>query len=95
MKATRFVESSTLLNWAPKTRDCRTDLFLRDSEAKVVAVDLQEMAPIPGVVQIQGDITRESTADEIIRHFDGNSADIVVSDGAPDGLCLVHKEKFV
>ena len=27
-------------------------------EAKVVAVDLQAMAPIPGVVQIQGDITK-------------------------------------
>ena len=25
---------------------------------KIVAVDLQAMAPIPGVVQIQGDITK-------------------------------------
>ena len=28
------------------------------SEAKIVAVDLQAMAPIPGVIQIQGDITK-------------------------------------
>ena len=27
-------------------------------EVKIVAVDLQAMAPIPGVVQIQGDITK-------------------------------------
>ena len=28
------------------------------SDAKIVAVDLQLMAPIPGVVQIHGDITK-------------------------------------
>ena len=28
-----------------------------DKEVKIVAVDLQAMAPLPGVVQIQGDIT--------------------------------------
>ena len=29
-----------------------------DDEVKIVAVDLQAMAPLPGVVQIQGDITK-------------------------------------
>ena len=29
---------------------------------KLVAVDLQEMAPLPGVVQIKGDITKVTTA---------------------------------
>ena len=43
------------------------------------------MAPIEGVTQIQGDITSEVTAKEVISHFDGEHADIVVSDGAPDG----------
>ena len=28
------------------------------SNAKIVAVDLQAMAPIPGVIQMQGDITK-------------------------------------
>ena len=28
------------------------------SDAKIVAVDLQAMAPIPGVIQMQGDITK-------------------------------------
>lgn len=27
-------------------------------EVKIVAVDLQAMAPLPGVTQIQGDITK-------------------------------------
>lgn len=52
---------------------------------KIIAVDLQAMAPLPGVVQIQGDITKLSTAEEIIGHFKGESADLVVCDGAPDG----------
>ena len=38
---------------------------------KIVAVDLQAMAPLPGVIQIQGDITKTSTAENIIRHFEG------------------------
>ena len=107
-----------------------------DQAAKVVAVDLQPMAPVEGVVTIQvlchfmqdprcaladsqsdrvcfaqsvlamatcagssthctahlnvggdsmqGDITSEQTAREVIAHFDGGAADLVVSDGAPD-----------
>ncbi len=51
----------------------------------IVAVDLQAMAPLPGVIQLQGDITKESTAREIIGHFAGAAADLVVCDGAPDG----------
>jgi tRNA (cytidine32/guanosine34-2'-O)-methyltransferase len=42
------------------------------------------MSPLPGVVQIQGDITEMSTAMEIISHFDGELARLVVCDGAPD-----------
>ena len=34
----------------------------RAKDVKIVAVDLQAMAPIPGVVQIQGDITKVSGA---------------------------------
>lgn len=52
--------------------------------ATIVAVDLQEMAPIPGVIQLQGDITSRSTAHAIIGHFDGQQADLVICDGAPD-----------
>ena len=29
-----------------------------DDEVKIVAVDLQAMAPIPGIIQLQGDITK-------------------------------------
>ena len=43
------------------------------------------MAPIPGVIQLQGDITKLTTATQIIQHFQGEEADLVVCDGAPDG----------
>jgi tRNA (cytidine32/guanosine34-2'-O)-methyltransferase len=42
------------------------------------------MAPLPGVIQLQGDITKESTALEVTKHFEGLPADLVVCDGAPD-----------
>ncbi len=114
-------------------------------DVKIVAVDLQAMAPLPGVIQIQGDITQVwpmlkllycqdqaakvldtqqsirihvallqypsfmcmhnfeffdvldvfmylmsqvSTAQKIIGHFEGDHADLVVCDGAPDGRSL-------
>ena len=31
---------------------------VKDDKVKIVAVDLQQMAPLPGVTQIQGDITK-------------------------------------
>ena len=53
------------------------------------------MAPIEGVTQLQGDITSLATAREVIRHFDGGRADLVVSDGAPDVTGLHDLDEFV
>eukprot|EP00898_Chlorokybus_atmophyticus_P004515 jgi/Chlat1/5064/Chrsp33S05070 len=62
---------------------------------RIVAVDLQPMAPLEGVVQIQGDITSLRTAQEVISHFDGEKADLVVCDGAPDVTGLHDMDEFV
>ena len=51
---------------------------------RVVAVDLQPMAPLRGVQQLVGDITREECAREIISALGNEPADLVISDGAPD-----------
>ena len=64
-------------------------------KAKIVAVDLQEIAPIPGVLSIIGDITAKSTAEQIIRHFEGNLADLVVCDGAPDVTGLHDIDEYM
>jgi len=63
--------------------------------AKIVAVDLQKMAPLKGVIQIQGDITKLSTAQAIIEEFKGEQADLVVCDGAPDVTGLHDMDEFV
>ncbi|XP_025907355.1 putative tRNA (cytidine(32)/guanosine(34)-2'-O)-methyltransferase [Nothoprocta perdicaria] len=62
---------------------------------RVVAVDLQAMAPLPGVLQIQGDITKASTARRIRDLFEGLPADLVVCDGAPDVTGLHDLDEFI
>ena len=64
-------------------------------EPKIVAVDLQPMAPLEGVVQLQGDITSLATVREISRLFEGRPADLVVSDGAPDVTGLHDLDEHV
>ncbi|KAI9257397.1 FtsJ-like methyltransferase-domain-containing protein [Sporodiniella umbellata] len=66
-----------------------------ETEPKIVAVDLQAMAPLEGVIQLQGDITKESTAEKIISYFDGGMADIVICDGAPDGILRKKKKSYL
>lgn len=50
----------------------------------IIAVDLQPIAPLPGVTMLEGDITMVSTAERIIELASG-VVDLVVCDGAPDG----------
>ncbi|XP_033097823.1 putative tRNA (cytidine(32)/guanosine(34)-2'-O)-methyltransferase isoform X2 [Anneissia japonica] len=64
-------------------------------QVKIVAVDLQAMAPLPGVIQLQGDITKVSTANEIVSHFEGEKADLVVCDGAPDVTGLHDIDEYI
>jgi tRNA (cytidine32/guanosine34-2'-O)-methyltransferase len=62
---------------------------------KIVAIDLQPMAPIEGVTLLQGDITSRSTSERVISYFDGNQADLVISDGAPDVTGLHDLDEYV
>jgi tRNA (cytidine32/guanosine34-2'-O)-methyltransferase len=65
------------------------------ADSIIVAVDLMEMAPLDGVVQLKGDITHKVTADEIVAHFRGLKAQVVVSDGAPDVLGLHDLDEYL
>ena len=70
---------------APATETASDEPVRKNTEdANIVAVDLQPMAPLPGVHCLQGDITSLETAQSIIRHFKGRRAELVVCDGAPD-----------
>lgn len=61
----------------------------------IVAVDLQPMLPLRGVTQLVGDITKLETAREIIAHFHGRHAHLVVCDGAPDVTGMHDIDQFV
>jgi tRNA (cytidine32/guanosine34-2'-O)-methyltransferase len=62
---------------------------------RIIAVDLQEMAPLPGVFTMQGDITQLQTAQKIIDYFQGHKVSLVVSDGAPDVTGIHEIDEFV
>lgn len=64
-------------------------------DVKIVAVDLQAMASLPGVKQLQGDITKLSTAQEIIEYFNDEKAQLVVCDGAPDVTGLHDIDEYI
>lgn len=63
--------------------------------AKIVSVDLQPISPIDGVITIQADITHPATITQILEHFEGLKADIVVSDGAPDVTGLHDLDEYL
>ena len=50
----------------------------------IIAIDLQQIAPIEGVTCLQGDITEPETARKVLAYFDGHKADLILCDGAPD-----------
>ncbi|GIQ88250.1 tRNA (cytidine(32)/guanosine(34)-2-O)-methyltransferase, Trm7, partial [Kipferlia bialata] len=62
---------------------------------RIVSVDINKMAPIQGVVTLQGDITAEDTARRVIDTFGGHKADIVVCDGAPDVTGLHDLDEYL
>jgi tRNA (cytidine32/guanosine34-2'-O)-methyltransferase len=66
----------------------------RSRECRIVAVDLQDMAPIPGVAIFQGDITTVETAHRIVSLL-GCKAELVVCDGAPDVTGLHELDEYV
>src|SRR3989441_10192868 len=52
--------------------------------ARIIAVDLLEIAPIPGVAVVHGDFRDEEVLKRIEAVLDGRSLDLVVSDMAPN-----------
>jgi tRNA (cytidine32/guanosine34-2'-O)-methyltransferase len=59
-------------------------LTKHNKDAKIVSVDIQDIVPIEGVNIVKGDITKQETIINILKHFDNKKVDIVIFDGAPD-----------
>ena len=65
------------------------------STPRVIAVDLQEMSPIPGVQLLQGDVTAEATMTRILQYCGGEPVELVLCDGAPDVTGLHVIDEYV
>jgi tRNA (cytidine32/guanosine34-2'-O)-methyltransferase len=74
--------------------------------SRIVAVDLQPMAPVPGVIQVLGDITTQATADEVVKalrsdqageteDYEKGLAQLIVCDGAPDVTGVHDLDEFL
>ena len=87
--------TTTATSGADADADANAATQEEKEEVKIVAVDLQEMAPIEGVECLKGDITSFDTAQRIISYFSGKLADLVVCDGAPDVTGLHDIDEYV
>ena len=50
----------------------------------IIAIDILDMVPMPGVKLIKGDFTADSTLEDLMRHLSGEQIDLVISDMAPN-----------
>lgn len=57
---------------------------LLQDRGRVVASDILPMDSLPGVTFVQGDFTEPDVLDRILRALDGQPADLVLSDMAPN-----------
>lgn len=53
-------------------------------KGRVIALDILEMLPLPGVEFIQGDFMEEIALSELRKQLDGHQPDLVISDMAPN-----------
>lgn len=64
---------------------------------QVLALDVLEMAPVPGVRFIQGDFGEHSALQTLVQALDGEAADLVLSDMAPNlsGIAISDQARSV
>lgn len=73
------------------------------ANVKIVAIDLQPMAPLEGIIQLKADITHPSTVPLLLKaidpdfdqHNETHRVDLVISDGAPDVTGLHDLDIYV
>ena len=66
-------------------------------QGRVVAVDLLEMAQVPGVTVIRGDLEDPATLERIEHALEGREVDLVLSDMAPNlsGVAAVDQARSI
>jgi len=61
----------------------------------ILALDLQPMAPLPDVIQVQADLTHPTTPPILLSHLNNQKAQLVVCDGAPDVTGLHDLDEYI
>lgn len=72
-----------------------SQVLAEHTRAKIIAVDVQDIAGIEGVVTLKSDITSEECLRSILEIFGGAKADLIVCDGAPDVTGFHDLDEFL
>jgi len=96
--STTFPSSGTESNSPKPTPSPRSDV-------KIVAIDLQPISPLPGIITLRADITHPATVPLLLQALDpshhltnqqaSHPVDLVLSDGAPDVTGLHDLDIYV
>ncbi|KAI0391741.1 FtsJ-like methyltransferase-domain-containing protein [Xylariaceae sp. FL0594] len=90
----------------PETRSRPDELKPRE-DVKIVAIDLQPISPLPGIITLRADITHPATVPLLLKALDpeydpktrsqqaAHPVDLVLSDGAPDVTGLHDLDIYV
>ncbi|KAK9413157.1 putative tRNA (cytidine(32)/guanosine(34)-2'-O)-methyltransferase [Seiridium unicorne] len=95
-------------NIAIDEESCTSNTELKPrKDVKIVAIDLQPISPLPGIITLRADITHPATVPLLLKaldpDYDSNShsqqaaqpVDLVISDGAPDVTGLHDLDIYV
>ncbi|KAI5148924.1 tRNA (cytidine32/guanosine34-2'-O)-methyltransferase [Enteropsectra breve] len=72
-----------------------SQVLASSTNGKIIAIDVQEMAPITGVEILKEDITSQSCYNKIVKKFGNNNVDLIVCDGAPDVTGFHDLDEFL
>lgn len=65
------------------------------TNAKIISIDVQEMAPIEGIYILKEDITSVECFRKVEQIFEGEKAELIVCDGAPDVTGFHDLDEFL
>lgn len=63
---------------------CQVAARLAGDRGRILAVDILEMPPLPGVTVIRGDFTESDVFEDLMSKTEGMPVDLVISDMAPN-----------
>jgi len=93
----------------PEVKDTApdSDILQPRRDVKIVAIDLQPISPLPGIITLRADITHPATVPLLLKALDpsydpntmsqqaSHPVDLVISDGAPDVTGLHNLDAYI